>query len=783
MATVDAESPTLGSKRAHAETLRSVDLWAVILWSISALIAAMALPAANWTDDLGLVPLIAAFGLLLGALLARSRFGGITAAIVALGYGVVVILWEMTSVLDPGMAWRDRVFDFAGRIGAFFSLVFAGEPSEDTLMFVLMMSIVFWVAAVFGTWWLLRRDAVWVALLLPGVAVFLNVYYYRYGERLQIYLPLFLLAALGLIVRNELAGRRRVWEKARAQVPSDIAARTTQAGVVAALMMIGIAWLWPQEREVDPAAGVATGSVSYSPLGEVLSDALAGLRSPVNLYGETFADTLSLGAGIDPGEKAILQAGVRGEIPQGVRPYWRARVFDTFQDGGWTTTIGNDATFRPRSERVFERADKARAEVEFLISPFVPALKLLYLPARVEWISRTSSLRQIEAEGEIVDVLEATSVETVLPGESYRVRSSLAVPTATQLRAAGTEYPDWIAETYLQVPADLPNSVTRLAARIVGQAPNPYAKADAITTWLRKNIEYQRVMDAPPAGADPVEWFLFEAKSGFCDYYASAAVLMLRSVGVPARFAVGYAPGEYDPEANQYFVSSTDTHSWPEVYFPDYGWVEFEPTVSQTAIIRPEGEGDPGVAEPDPANSPDDLGPTGGSPSDDILRGLPEDVEIPAPPVNPFRWIPLVLAGFFGAAALILLTPARTAVARAAVLGTRRAGMGTPRWVEEWAAPPKTESARAFRRLAKWAARLGATSGTAISTPHERAAALADMLPEQESLISEIAEAYAMERYGGRLADPGVPTRAWRSLRGHLVRARLSRLFAGIFGE
>ncbi|HNG20294.1 MAG TPA: transglutaminase-like domain-containing protein, partial [Candidatus Obscuribacter sp.] len=83
---------------------------------------------------------------------------------------------------------------------------------------------------------------------------------------------------------------------------------------------------------------------------------------------------------------------------------------------------------------------------------------------------------------------------------------------------------------------------------------------------------------APPPDKDPLEYFLFEIKEGYCDYYASAMATMLRSVGIPARTASGYAEGTFDEESKVFFVTAADAHTWVEVYFPEYGWVEFEPT-------------------------------------------------------------------------------------------------------------------------------------------------------------------------------------------------------------
>ena len=91
-------------------------------------------------------------------------------------------------------------------------------------------------------------------------------------------------------------------------------------------------------------------------------------------------------------------------------------------------------------------------------------------------------------------------------------------------------------------------------------------------------LPYSTEIVPPPIGVDGVEWFITTQRVGFCNYFASAMITMLRSLDIPARMVVGFAPGEWDDQRNTWIVRAKNYHAWPEVYFPDYGWVEFEPT-------------------------------------------------------------------------------------------------------------------------------------------------------------------------------------------------------------
>ena len=144
------------------------------------------------------------------------------------------------------------------------------------------------------------------------------------------------------------------------------------------------------------------------------------------------------------------------------------------------------------------------------------------------------------------------------------------------------ETPQFIYDSYLQLPDTLPKRVIDLSNGLTSQAETRFEKTMRIQDYLRSTYLYDLNTPAPPAGQDVVDYFLFDAPSGFCSHYASAMVVMLRSVGVPARLVTGYAHGEYFASRNAYRVPSSAAHAWVEVYFPIYGWVEFEPTPNRS---------------------------------------------------------------------------------------------------------------------------------------------------------------------------------------------------------
>src|SRR5205085_1435004 len=160
----------------------------------------------------------------------------------------------------------------------------------------------------------------------------------------------------------------------------------------------------------------------------------------------------------------------------------------------------------------------------------------------------------------------------------YSVWSDLSLPNEADLRAETlADLPPDIQRLYLQLPRRWDRRIARLAHDLTRSAPTPYDKAKAIETYLRTQFEY--TLDLTIDGEDPLADFLFEVRKGHCEYFASAMVVMLRTLDIPARLVNGFQMGEYNEVNRMFTVRESDAHSWVEVYFPHAkSWVEFDPT-------------------------------------------------------------------------------------------------------------------------------------------------------------------------------------------------------------
>jgi transglutaminase-like putative cysteine protease len=158
----------------------------------------------------------------------------------------------------------------------------------------------------------------------------------------------------------------------------------------------------------------------------------------------------------------------------------------------------------------------------------------------------------------------------------YDAVSQLPEVPPEALRDSPQTYPETLRNTYLQLP-EIDPRIAALAKTITARALNPYDQARAVESYLRGNYGYTLDLSGTPP-ADPLSYFLFQKRAGHCEYFAAAMTVMMRSLGVPARYVNGFLSGEYNDVGGDYIVRASDAHSWVEVFFPRYDWITFDPT-------------------------------------------------------------------------------------------------------------------------------------------------------------------------------------------------------------
>ncbi|ELZ18378.1 transglutaminase domain-containing protein [Natrinema thermotolerans DSM 11552] len=263
-----------------------------------------------------------------------------------------------------------------------------------------------------------------------------------------------------------------------------------------------------------------------------------------------------------------LSPEVRFTVESDGPAYWRTGVYDRFTGDEWVRT-GQDRRYDGQLASPPDSTETVKqtvtAETELGIMPVAPQpVELGGEIARRTTVSRHGQPRP----------------ETPLqPGESYTVESAVVDPSPAALRAAGTDYPDGITDTYLQTPEDTSSAFGGRTDEITAGADTPYDKAVAIEDALESTKRYSLEVSQPSGNV--AEKFLLEMDAGYCVYFATTMTQMLREEGVPARYVTGYTTGQQIDD-DTYVVRGLDAHSWVEVYFPDHGWVRFDPTPSST---------------------------------------------------------------------------------------------------------------------------------------------------------------------------------------------------------
>ncbi|GHV39338.1 hypothetical protein FACS189490_02780 [Clostridia bacterium] len=151
---------------------------------------------------------------------------------------------------------------------------------------------------------------------------------------------------------------------------------------------------------------------------------------------------------------------------------------------------------------------------------------------------------------------------------------------------ASSSYFTTDVEKYKQIPESFPQRVADLAEQITKNASQPQNKAINLQSFLKKNYDYTLTPGDTPPGVDFVDYFLFEQKKGYCAYFATAFVMMCRSIGLPARYVTGFTVPPGMTDAGEHIITGENAHAWAEVYFEGTGWTTFNPTgFSDTAIV------------------------------------------------------------------------------------------------------------------------------------------------------------------------------------------------------
>jgi transglutaminase-like putative cysteine protease len=783
--------------RTRGDPGKTWDWLAAVLVFLMIQVAAARLVMTAWTPFLYFIQTLGAFSAALGLALGRSRFGRGTARGLALAYTAVLLPWQLTQAVDAQATFADKLASIGGRLWFSLGQFFARRPVDDAFLFVAFVSLAFWVLGL-SAGFSLTRQRDYLAAVLPAGIVLLIIQAYDNFVPARIWaLGLYVFLALCLLGRMYFNQTRTLWDRERVLVTFESRRDLMNSMIASAAIAVLVAWSLPTSLAEVQAASQSWNRFTR-PFRDRFSNAVSALESPYGQgsgQGDFYTGNLSLGQNASLGDAPVLTISAdHGDEELPPRYYWRGHVYNHYANGRWSSTSTINTDFSPETDELaIPDFEFERNEAVFTVTTRLSQQGLLYAPAEPFWVNRPGSVLSAPITDQGRDLAAWTAEPGLFAGDRYEVRVRIANPTVEDLRAAGTEYPDWVTARYLEVPEAIVPDLSALAEEITAGQDTPYDKAQAITVFLRQEIEYSTTLAAPPQGRDPILWVLLDYKRGFCLYYASAEVLMLRSLGIPARMAAGFAEGqaaegrvEENIQETIYTVRRVDAHAWPEVFFPGIGWVEFEPTGNQDPLNRPLNSS-PSSVNSNPAPILPGLEPEENA--DGLGEEAAMDESAQAAPV-PFNETPLARGLWISfwillAAVLVLFNARYDWAQKIPVLITEsyaRSGAQPPAWVDRWARwnniSPIERSFQAVNLSLRW---LGRPQPMHV-TPVERALTLKKLLPAASGPVEVLLAEHQSALYSPRPGNPARARQASLEILLKTLQARLHKLVEFITG-
>jgi protein-glutamine gamma-glutamyltransferase len=302
-----------------------------------------------------------------------------------------------------------------------------------------------------------------------------------------------------------------------------------------------------------------------------------GAYAPGGEISTGFGDTVELGriGEIQQSGSVVMHIQIEGDEQGSFDLKWRGVALGKFDGRVWSNNRAQRPLFREMDGRFVlpspGSAPKSSLHPIYYRVLMEPVgMNVFFLAGTPESLEGNYGHVAVDDSGAVFDL------DPEHPVNRYRASSDIEQPAAGDLRTAGKTYPPDVLSNYLGLPA-LDHRIPQLAEQITASADNNYDKARALEAYLRTHFGYTLQLSRT-VPHDPLANFLFERKQGHCEYFASSMAVMLRTLGIPSRVVNGFRTGEFNDLTSQYVVRASNAHSWVEAYFPNHGWVAFDPT-------------------------------------------------------------------------------------------------------------------------------------------------------------------------------------------------------------
>ena len=744
-------------------------LWTALLIFLLTLSLARSTVTAQWVPGIEVIPYLALAGALAMGLLALVPLPW------PVGLGIGLLLGPVMAAVAAGPTLQAHYHDqlSLGLVQTWWGRIADGSAVTDTSFDLFLICWLMWVTGGWLSWCVLRWRQPLLGLV-PGAAAFATNLL-NFPNDQNGYVLVVLVLTLALLLWTNYTGAIANAVNARVKLTGDARWDFWESGLVAMAALIVLGIMLPPLSTVDRTQDVSSSLFSsWAQLLQTVShSSSSGKGAGTGTTG--FSNDVKLTGALTKTRNIVFTYTVNGQHPA---PLYFRGLNETETIGGiWR--YPNLVAFKekiakggvPDYGELYEKLGSVTVTVK-MVAPPVGYTDLIFYPGQLHQADRETVANEVLLPDNsfqkltTIDRLQSQSPRVSTGG--YKVATEFSIATEEQLRAAGAAYPDWLTP-YMKLPprgyrpADVQARIKALALQVTANAATPYDKALAIESYLRSSNFKYTLKTATPAAYDPIDYFLFHSKEGYCEFFASAMGDMLRSIGIPTRLVNGFGPGLYETSYKSFVVRGEDAHTWVEVYFPQYGWITFEPTPDTQGGYFPftRGQGNSNCLRDFGCG---DLGGGGGT----VTTGPGDKEEPPGPPLGSggggagssgFRFrIPdagtlTKILGIFLAVILLLFAAVARYLRPRTVMGVWRRTL-------------------VLARLAGADRRIG-------ETPYEMGRRLVRYFPEASDPLRSLASGFVVAAYAP--PDVAVSTRAsvmeaWSALRPHLLRRVFSRL-------
>ncbi|HEX6480130.1 MAG TPA: transglutaminaseTgpA domain-containing protein [Ktedonobacteraceae bacterium] len=587
---------------------RPAEGWlALLLLAVAVYSVVFSIVAANWVNYSFILLWSTAAGLLLGLVVAKiQRFPQAILHLAACLVGHWLSIW-LTSVFAYHISWLLLLENLRTVIGGGFT---SAVSSGSAMVFLFYLSFLCFFLGYFGSWLIYRAHLPWLVALVYCAIMLVNL---NYVKQDMSFLVIILLGALILLIaRIQLVNQLNQWMNDGLHTDrtwlQNITQRFLQITAVFALLALLLGWLLPVLSQ--PTSGVTFwdnldnawtnithGQLSLNGTGQLFQP----YQAPANFFGDQLAITGNVN--LPNGEVLYYTSNAR---PQ--QQYLEGFTYDHFDGHTWTSRLPNQDQPHPANDPlpVDTPGNSAFNQVTTSVTILLPpqgTKHYIFAPAQPTSFDVATVI--YGSGGGITTAWTQQDALTV--GEHYSATSLVSSASAAELSTVPLFQQNqglWLDDAnyqlfqqyYLQTPDNLSPEVRQTATKWTQGATNAYAAAKMLESHLNDATQFTYSVSNPPVpnNVDAVDWLL-HTRRGYCTYYATAMTVMARMLGLPARVVNGFSAGHYDAKRKAWVVDGNDAHSWVQVYFPGFGWINFDPTP---------GFSSNGTANPVPTSSP-----------------------------------------------------------------------------------------------------------------------------------------------------------------------------------